>query len=174
MKNDRSVPPPHHRVNYDRVPETIPYGNTTRLMYFTGGGACTYAYGLSYRGAQKFLKYMSMEIYSKPVDIGIREMCQNKDIGLKCIGIFPQIFSDHKLAGGSEKDSDIGRGSGERAIRTKDYSTNLVRSTLMNVEYLIDGKLDKIESQYPDNDPHVDGPIVAEYTDVPLDRAIVT
>ena len=164
MKNDKTVTPYEHRVNYGGIPDMTPYDNTTRIMYWSRGSTCTYSYALSLHGARKMLKYLSMDIYAGPVDFGLHDMCGYKDRGFKCIGVFPQIVADHKPAGAADKDSDIAKN--DPNIREKGYSFNIVHSTRRNVEQLMDGKMDQIECQWPNDDPanFVKGPIVTEYT----------
>ncbi|CAF9941069.1 MAG: hypothetical protein ALECFALPRED_008980 [Alectoria fallacina] len=161
MKNDPNVPPPQHRANYGQIPDMSSYDNNTRIMFFTAGNTCTYSYALSYHGAAKILKYLSMDIYNKPIDFGLREMCDKEDRGFKCLSVFPQIFGEHKPAGADERDSDIDPGN-RASVRTKGYSHNTVHSTRLNVEHLIDGRMDLLENQYGE-DPQLEGPIVTEY-----------
>ena len=161
MKNDPNVAPSKHRANYGDVPDMSPYDEHTRIVFFSAGNTCTYSYALSYHGAAKILKYLSMDIFNMPIDYGLREMCETPDRGFKCISVFPQIFGEHKPAGANERDSDIA-GSDKTSVRTKGYSLNTVHSTRLNVEHLMDGRLDLVENQYGE-DPHLEGPIVVEY-----------
>lgn len=161
MKNDPSVTPYGHRTNYGTIPDMSPYDNTTRIMYWSTGGTCTYSYALSLHGARKMLKWLSMDIYSGPIDFGLSDMCGKKERGFKCIGIFPQIIADHKPAGAGNKDTDIGDGGNN--IRQKGFSYNIVNSTRCNVDALTDGDMDRVESQWPDEYPHLTGPIETEF-----------
>ena len=170
MKNDPTVTPPNHRVNYGGVPDMTPYGNSTRLMYFSKGSTCTYAYALSYHGAQKVLKWLSMDIYNKPVDFGLHDMCQDEKRGFKCIGMFPQLIGDHKPAGGASKDSDIGaNGDDKSKVRDKGFSYNVVYSTRLNVDALIDGKKENAKSQWPEDTPDLKGPVEMEIREDEVD-----
>lgn len=161
IKNDPNVPPRQHRANYGDIPDMSAYDDNTRIMFFTAGNTCTYSYALSYHGAAKVLKYLSMDIFNKPIDFGLREMCEKKDRGFRCISVFPQIFGEHKPAGANERDSDIDP-QNRSSVRIKGYSHNTVHSTRLNVEHLIDGRMDLLENQYGE-DPHLEGPIVTEY-----------
>ncbi len=163
MKNDKTVTPYDHRTNYGTIPDMLHYyDNTTRIMYWSQGGTCTYSYALSLHGARKMLKWLSMDIYSGPIDFGLNDMCGKKERGFKCIGVFPQIIADHKPAGAGNKDTDIGDGGDN--IRQKGFSYNIVQSTRLNVDALTDGDMDRVVSQWPEEDPHLTGPIVTEYT----------
>lgn len=161
IRNDPNTPPQKHRANYGDIPDMSPYDDHTRIMFFTAGNTCTYSYALSYHGAAKILKYLSIDIFNRPIDYGLREMCEKKDRGFKCISVFPQIFGEHKPAGADERDSDIDL-QNKSSVRVKGYSHNTVHSTRLNVEHLIDGRMDLVENQYGE-DPQLDGPIVTEY-----------
>ena len=162
LRNDPNVPPIKHRVNYGEIPEMSAYDENTRIMFFTAGNTCTYAYALSYHGAAKILKYLSIDIFNKPIDYGLREMCDKKERGFKCLSVFPQIFGEHKPAGANTRDSDIADSQNRSSVRTIGYSSNTVHSTRLNLEHLIDGRMDLLENQYGE-DPKLQGPIFAEY-----------
>ncbi|KAL8705552.1 MAG: hypothetical protein Q9201_001330 [Fulgogasparrea decipioides] len=157
FENDPSTTPWEHRFNMGDIPDMTHYDNTTRIMYATDGGTCLYAYALSYRGAQKVLFHLSMSYYDKPVDFGMHDMCNDHSRNFRCIGVFPQMVDSHRGAGSSSKDSDISRG--EEQVRKKGFSYNIVRSTRLNVGHLIDGEMDKIESQWPGEVPELEGDV---------------
>ena len=161
MRNDPNVPSRQHRTNYGEIPDMSAYDDNTRIMFFTAGNTCTYSYALSYHGAAKILKYLSIDIFNKPIDYGLREMCEKKDRGFKCISVFPQIFGEHKPAGANGRDSDIDDRNLTN-VRTKGYTHNTVHSTRLNLEHLIDGRMDLLENQYGE-DPQLTGPLIAEY-----------
>lgn len=163
IKNDPTVPPAQHRVNYADIPDMSSYDNHTRIIYPSKGGVCTYSYALSYRGAQKILYHMSMSVYSDPVDIGYRNMCSKKERNFKCISVFPQLVDSHRAAGNDLKDSDIADRKG--TIRAKGYTPNIVHSTRLNTPILIDGEMSKIESQWPDVTP-LQGPIKLSWSTI--------
>lgn len=134
-----------------------PYDNTTRIMFPAKGGLCAYSYALSYRGAQKVLYYLSMSLFSRPVDFGLGDMCGQKERNFKCISTFPQIVDTHKSAGPVIKDSDIGhRGAG---YRERGYTNNIVHSTRLNADHLINGDMGKIENQFEKDMVPIEGPI---------------
>ncbi|KAI4177151.1 MAG: hypothetical protein LQ343_000633 [Gyalolechia ehrenbergii] len=157
LENDPSTTPFNHRFNLGTIPDMTHYDNTTRIMYATNGGTCLYAYALSYRGAQKILFHLSMSYYHRPVDFGIREMCEDGSRNFRCIGVFPQLVDSHRGAGSSSKDSDISHG--EEQVRKKGFSYNIVRSTRLNVGHLIDGDVDAVESQWPGEVPELAGDV---------------
>lgn len=146
IENDPTAPPGRGRLNFGGVPDMSRYDNTTRIMFAAKGGICLYSYALSYRGAQKILYYLSMSIFSKPVDFGFGDMCGQKERNFTCISVFPQIVDSHRSAGPESKDSDIGSRKG--GYRQRGYTANIVHSTRLNIDHLINGDMDKIESQY--------------------------
>ncbi|KAL8787912.1 MAG: hypothetical protein Q9213_001939 [Squamulea squamosa] len=166
LENDPSTTPFIHRFNLGEIPDMTHYDNTTRIVYATDGGICLYAYALSYRGAQKILFHLSMSYYNRPVDFGIHDMCNDHSRGFRCIGVFPQMVDSHRGAGSSLKDSDISKGAmskGDDVDRKKGFSFNIVRSTRLNVEHLIDREDQKIESQWPGEVPELEGPVKVSF-----------
>lgn len=162
IKNDPSVTPPDHRVNWVKIPKEMPkYDNSTRIVYFSKGATCTYSYALSYHGAQKLLKWLSMDIYSQPIDFGLRDMCSKAERNFKCLSVFPQLIAEHKGAGSTNKDTDIGIGGTQS--REKGFSYNIVYSTRLNADALIDGRFGDVVSQWPEDTPVLTGPIVTEF-----------
>ena len=144
MEKGPAVPLPHRRVNYDVVPDMSDYTNDTRIVYATEGGVCTYAYAVSYSGAQKLLR--GLADVTSAIDLELREMCYSK--GLKCVGVFPQLFGEYKPVGATVKDSDIGQWGGD--FREKGFSYNVVFDARLNVDKLLNGETD-YESQWPED-----------------------
>ncbi|KAL8928119.1 MAG: hypothetical protein Q9172_001029 [Xanthocarpia lactea] len=163
LENDPSTTPFTHRFNLGDIPDMQRYDNTTRIVYATDGGTCLYAYALSYRGAQKILFHLSMSYFHRPVDFGIHDMCNDHSRAFRCIGVFPQLVDSHRGAGSSLKDSDISKG--DEVDRKKGFSYNIVRSTRLNVEHLIDGQESQIESQWPGEVPELDGPVRVSFSE---------
>lgn len=147
MENDPTVTPVKHRMNYGEIPDMNAHDNSTRIMFATRGGVCTYSYALTNRGAQKILYYLSMSLYSSPVDLGLRDMCSKKERGFKCISVFPQLVDSHRSAGNDSRDSDISSRKGN--FRSKGFTNNIVHSTRLNVDNLING--DAIENQWQED-----------------------
>lgn len=81
-------------------------------------------------------------------------MCNDHSRNFRCIGVFPQMVDSHRGAGSSSKDSDISHA--EEQVRKKGFSYNIVRSTRLNVGHLIEGEMDKIESQWPGEVPEME------------------
>ncbi|KAL8684951.1 MAG: hypothetical protein Q9218_008058 [Villophora microphyllina] len=159
VENDPTVPPMNHRVNFNEVPKLsdMGYDNTTRIVFKAKDGVCLYSYALSYRGAQKILRWQNNVKRFNPIDIGIGNQCKN-DPNFKCIAAFPQLVDSHKSAGRQSRDSDIGAFD-PKQIREKGFTFNIVRSTRLNIENLMnEGKDAKIENQWTDL-PELTGPL---------------
>ena len=157
ISNDRTVPSPQKRVNYQTVPDMSAHGNSTRIAFRASSGVCLYAYALSYRGAQKMLLTQSTLTNLQPIDIGFRDMC-GKQEDFKCVGVFPQIVDSHRAAGSIDRDSDMTDFNKEN-VRSKGYTNNIVRSTRLNWGPLLAGDMEKIEVQYPKDTPEIVGEV---------------
>lgn len=159
ISNDATVPPINRRFNMSkRCPDMAAegYDNSTRLVFRAKRALCLYAYALSYRGARKLLRHQSVQTKFAPIDIGIGNWCEhNPDV--KCVAVFPQVMDSHKAAGRVSRDSDIGVYS-QKEVRQKGFTFNVVHSTRLNMDHLLKGEMDLIESQWPD-DPEVVGPV---------------
>ncbi|KAL8660066.1 MAG: hypothetical protein Q9202_006832 [Teloschistes flavicans] len=163
VENDPTVPPMNHRVNFNEVPKLadMGYDNSTRIVFQARDGVCLYAYALSYRGAQKVLRWQNNVKKFNPIDIGIGNQCKN-DANFKCIAAFPQLVDSHKPAGRQSRDSDIGQFD-PKQIREKGFTYNIVRSTRLNIENLMNNGQDaRIEDQWTDL-PELTGPPRRKY-----------
>ncbi|KAL8636984.1 MAG: hypothetical protein Q9228_005695 [Teloschistes exilis] len=163
VENDPTVPPMNHRVNFNEVPKLadMGYDNTTRIVFEARDGVCLYSYALSYRGAQKVLRWQNNVKKFNPIDIGIGNQCKN-DANFKCIAVFPQLVDSHKSAGRQSRDSDIGQFDAKQ-IREKGFTYNIVRSTRLNIENLMNtAQGAKIENQWTDL-PELTGPPRRKY-----------
>lgn len=155
IENDATVPPPNHRVNFNKVPalNEMGYDNTTRIVFRAHDGVCLYSYALSYRGAQKVLRWQNNVKKFYPIDMGIGYQCRD-DPHFKCVAVFPQLVDSHKAAGRQSRDSDIGTFDPTK-VREKGFTHNIVRSTRLNVENIMHGNA--IEDQWSDL-PQLTGP----------------
>lgn len=151
IENDDTVPPMNHRQNFNLVPQMneLGYDNSTRIVFRANDGVCLYSYALSFRGAQKILRWQNKIEKFKPIDMAIGDQCKN-DPNFKCIAVFPQLVDSHKAAGRLSQDSDIGTYD-PKNIRKQGYTNNIVRSTRLNIDNLLhDGDKAKIEDQWSD------------------------
>ncbi|KAL8650020.1 MAG: hypothetical protein Q9210_004070 [Variospora velana] len=156
IENDMTVPPPQHRVNFNKVPQL--HDNSTRIVFKARTGVCLYSYALSYRGAQKLLRWQNNVKEFNPIDMGIGYQCRD-DPNFKCIAVYPQVVDSHKAAGRQSRDSDIGAFDPNH-IREKGFTHNIARSTRLNVENLMHGA--DIENQWADQ-PQLSGPRRTRY-----------
>ncbi|KAL8765674.1 MAG: hypothetical protein Q9209_007312 [Squamulea sp. 1 TL-2023] len=145
IENDESVPPMAHRANFNAVPNLngLGYDNSTRIVFRANNGVCLYSYALSYRGAQKVLRWQNNVKKFEPIDIGIGYQCRD-DANFKCIAVFPQMVDSHKSAGRESRDSDIGTFDPTR-IRAKGYTANIVRSTRLNMDNLMNNRMMEVQ-----------------------------
>jgi len=156
IDNDFTVPPIERRVNFATVPDMAQegYDNSTRAIYRANNGVCMYAYALSYRGARKVLRGQAVRKTFTPIDVGIGQMCGFPDF--KCISVFPQLIDSHKGPGRINRDSDIGSYSAEE-VRPQGFTFNIVHSTRLNMDVLLNDSLAEAERQWPE-DPRIIGP----------------
>ena len=75
-------------------------------------------------------------------------------------------MADHKGAGLGIKYTDIGPGGTE--THTKGFSYNVVHSSRLNADALIDGRLKDVVSQWPEDTPVLTKPVVTEFQDEPM------
>ena len=78
------------------------------------------------------------------------------DPNFKCIAVFPQLVDSHKAAGRLSRDSDIGTYDPTKE-RQKGVTQNIMRSTRLNIDNLIQGGEEKVEFQWPEDMPELSG-----------------
>ncbi|KAI9893679.1 MAG: hypothetical protein M1814_005894 [Vezdaea aestivalis] len=144
MEEGPSVPGPHRRVKYGDAPDMSSYSKHTRIVYAAGGGTCTYAYAVSFRGAQRILKHLTAA--KGPVDWELGEMCGRNDF--KCITPYPPLISEYKAVGSKSKDSDIEHFPSE--YRERGFAFNLVFDARLNLDKLLNRQTN-FESQWPED-----------------------
>lgn len=148
----------NHRVNFADVLKMneLGYDNSTRVVFRANNGVCLYSYALSYRGAQKILRWQNNVKTFNPIDIGIGYQCRD-DPNFKCIAVFPQLVDSHKAAGRQSRDSDIGSFD-PKQIREKGFTFNIAHSMRLNIDnIMVGGKEAKMENQWADM-PELPGP----------------
>lgn len=158
IENDPTVPHVSRRVNYQGVPNMNDegYDNSTRIVFHADQGCCMYSYALSARGARKVLYHESTTNKLDPIDFALSDMCKAEG-GLKCIGTFPQLFSSHRTAGATWKDSDMSS-EWKDTERKKADTPNIVYSLKLNTQKLLEeGEGTEPERQWPE-DPVIAGP----------------
>ncbi|KAH8203859.1 hypothetical protein TruAng_001923 [Truncatella angustata] len=135
IDNDPTVPPASH-VKGNMSFSWEDYAPQTRIVFVPGDNICSYAYALSYTGAQKALEYLGLEGQHKPFDNHLSDLCRSRANGMRCISVTPSLFVHHKPKGNTNGDSDI-NGSGEGEIRKVGFTNNILYSTRLNLANLI-------------------------------------
>lgn len=137
VENDPTVPSFNHIKGF---PTWKDYAEHTRFVHTTAGPICTFAYALSYRGAQKVLYDLSVNGLSGPFDNSLSDLCRYQKYGMKCVSATPGYFTHHKSRGYMSGDSDIqGYGAGGE-IREKGTTENVVFSARLNIEQMLKGE----------------------------------
>jgi hypothetical protein len=127
-----------------------PYPQKTRLVHYTGGAICTYAYAVSLEGARKVLYATAIKELTFAYDIALSWWCNGKfgsELDASCIIPQPGYFYAHRMAGGPGKTSDINT---EVGPNEKPETYNIQWSARMNSLKLLQGKGDFVDA-YPDN-----------------------
>ena len=143
--HDPTVPPAHHFSPVYRDPPPINRTEDTRLVFAADDGVCSYLYAVSNRAAKKMLSAMSVspsgmkEIFDSggQLDITLGRMCQANY--LKCYAPYPSL-TGRLMTSSDIKDSDEGEDHGREKSRTPPDSANVVYSTLLNINRLLDGE----------------------------------
>ena len=152
IRNDLTVTPPESRFDvgkpdmsrWEGSPNT---DNKTRVVFPALGGCCRMSYALTLRGAQKAVYRLSMLPFNSPGDWGLNSMCQDRDLGFRCVSAYPSIVGLYRAPGNTSRDSDINASEGE--IVERGHSERLVFSTRINTQRLLNGET-KFESAFPD------------------------
>lgn len=137
INNDPTVPSPNHiqgniSFSWDDYPPQ------SRIVFVPGDNICSFAYALSYTGAQKALEYLGLEGQHKPFDNHLSDLCRLRANGMRCISITPSLFVHHKPKGNTNGDSDI-NGPGQDGVREVGFTSNILYSTRLNLRNLITG-----------------------------------
>ncbi|KAI9806597.1 MAG: hypothetical protein M1825_006054 [Sarcosagium campestre] len=111
----------------------------TRLVHHSWGPICSFAYALSYSGAQKLLYHLGVNELTAPYDNALALMCRYLTLDMKCISATPEYMFHHRARGLKSKDSDIQDVRDDNNIREKGYSKNIVWSMRRNLKQQILG-----------------------------------
>lgn len=137
IEDDPTVP------GYDEIKGFIKweeYPEHTRFVHRTGGPICTFAYALSYKGAQKVLYALSVDGLRGPFDNALSDLCRYRIHGANCVSVTPPYFLHHKSKGYMSGDSDIQGYGGGGEVREKGTTENIVFSARLNIEQLLKGE----------------------------------
>lgn len=138
IHDDPTVPPESH-VKGNMSFSWRSYPPQTRIVYVPGDNICSFAYALSYSGAQKALEYLGLEGQHKAFDNHLSDLCRLRANGMRCLSITPSLFVHHKPKGNTNGDSDIGGANGAGEIRELGFTNNILYSTRLNLKNLIIG-----------------------------------
>ena len=155
IPHDPTVAPPEFRLNY-KFPDVSRWEHAdhqqTRMVFRSGEGACTTAYGLSLQGAMKANFYLNQP-NNLPIDLGLGKLCQEEAYHFTCVSAFPSIIGIARPEGISSRWSDISSDRTSTGAVAQASSQSLVYSTWLNLPRLIEGG--NVDSQYPDvESPH--------------------
>ncbi|KAI1497590.1 glycosyltransferase family 25 protein [Biscogniauxia marginata] len=150
IHNDKTVPPLNKLTG---LVDFAMYPAFTRWVHVAGGPICTFAYGLSQRGARKVLFDLSVDHLIGNFDNALADFCRdgasNNPNGLraKCISVTPPVFFHHKAKGPVIGDSDI-QDVQNTDSREKGTTENIVWSARNNIKNAMMGL--EMENQFQD------------------------
>ncbi|CAD6565589.1 MAG: hypothetical protein ASARMPRED_007352 [Alectoria sarmentosa] len=146
IANDTTIAPagrrwglwsPEEALTYD-----LPRNHTTRVVYRSAGGVCSYAYALSYTGAQKILYHLSYSHFDGPFDVGQAGLCKRGrkgEIDFSCVGVYPGLIHAAFVENDIVYDPTKPRKEREKKKGTP-TAPNLVFGVRKNVLRMIEGK----------------------------------
>lgn len=143
--HDPTVTPKHHFTPVFRDSPPINRTEDTRLVFEAEDGVCSLFYAVSNGAARKMLSALSVsptgmkEVFDSggQLDITLGRMCRADY--LKCYAPFPSLTG--RLTTSSDiRDSDQSEDQGRERSRTPPDSANVVYSTLLNINRIMDGE----------------------------------
>lgn len=151
IKDDETVPP------FGKVTGLVDfkaYPEFTRWIHTSGAPICTFAYALSYRGAQKVLFDLSVDRLDGHFDNALGTLCRNgasrlgdpTGLNAKCLTVTPPIFFHHRPKGRVDLESDINDVGGDGQLREKGTTENIVWSARNNIRNMLIGA--EMESEF--------------------------
>ncbi|OOQ90679.1 hypothetical protein PEBR_03211 [Penicillium brasilianum] len=156
IPNDPTLPKPTHLPTYYHGPPENVRPDSTRLVCTLQDAACTPAYAMSYRGAQRILAALSVNPSGfadklqtgDQIDLELGRMC--KSGLLKCFAPYPALTGTYRSAGLSSKGTD--QSEHNRAAQMEPaISWGLVYSTMLNIKHILQGER-VVHSTWPDVD----------------------
>ncbi|KIV96149.1 hypothetical protein PV10_00052 [Exophiala mesophila] len=149
VDDDVTVAPTVNRTSFfrNRHSPEITRRNNTRIFFHANAGMCVQAYAVTYDGARKMLAAISLQPRNQPFDVSVSAICRHKFLDpFVCYGAFPPLFSTHRFAGPTSRDSDISIAE-EPDLIHEEYTKDLVYSTIMNIPRLVQG-LNSVQPQF--------------------------
>jgi hypothetical protein len=123
--------------------------DSTRFIFRAESGLCTIGYAVTRRGAQKILAALAIDHLEQPFDNALSTLCGGwgDRQRIECYAPFPQLFSTHRRAGSSSRDSQIVT-NGDQSWHDE-QSFAIVYSAKRNIHRLVAGE-ETVYSQYGD------------------------
>lgn len=141
IPNDPTVPPKEHQHPLADALVNMPEG--TRVVHRAGEPICTFAYAISYEGAQKVIAEVAMVGTPVSFDNDLAFMCRDRVLDVRCYMAEPSLFVHHRPAGNVAKDSDLVANDGA-AVREKGSTENIAISARLNLRKLMVGETDYV------------------------------
>lgn len=141
--NDQTVPEPQHIVENEELVKQYP--PHTRVVSRARRNACTLAYGITQRGARRFLYELGVRKMDRSTDNAFATICdgENDRSPAVCLTVRPQLFNHHRPVGSKASFSDIqDHGSEWNDIA---YTRNVRWSTRVNFPKLVEGNTDYMD-----------------------------
>ncbi|PKY06004.1 hypothetical protein P168DRAFT_233190 [Aspergillus campestris IBT 28561] len=161
IPNDPTVPRTEHRgtwggpleqwkEQYPEYPE-----DSTRFVYRSAMGCCTYGYAVSKRGAQNVLMQLSVDHIEGAIDNAMSDLCgfHPNRTRIECYAPFPNLVGTYRRAGSAARDSDINVLDWDQVHGEEAW--NLIYSTRMNIHRLVAGER-TVYSQWDEDVPWSD------------------
>lgn len=145
IPNDPTLLKPTDLPAYYHSPPENVRPDDTRLVCTMQDAACTPAYAMSYRGAQRVLAALSVNPSGfedqlqtgDQIDIELGRMCHSGL--LKCFAPFPALAGTYRSAGLASKGTDQSGHQGGAAME-RAASWGVVYSTMLNIKHVLQGE----------------------------------
>lgn len=130
---------------YGKIPSWISSNPPhSRIVHQADAPICAFAYAVSYRGAQRILYNLAIKELQGIFDNALAWMCREKARGVRCLGVYPPLFYQHRAAGKAGKNSD----NSDKTPEVTEAKTEALQWPVrMNFEKLLVGRAD-FEDQY--------------------------
>lgn len=150
---DETVPEPQH-IDFEFGAKSLidDYPAHTRIVSRSRANICTLAYGISQRGARRFLYQVGITRLNSATDLMFQQMCDGTNDRPRhdCLTVQPQLFQHHRAVGLKSMFSGISdHGSGYNEVA---FTKNIRWSTRLNFEKLVYGETDYID-HFRDGEP---------------------
>jgi hypothetical protein len=139
IHNDDTVAPKNKTGQFAGLKN---FPEKTRVIHRAGEPICTFAYAISYTGAQKVIAEVAMIGTPVSFDNDLAFMCRDRVHDVRCFTVEPTLFMHHRPAGSVSKDSDLAP-TGD-TVREKGSTESIIISTRLNIYKLLVGATDYI------------------------------